>query len=201
MFLPGKFHGWRSLAGYSPWGHKESNKTWATSLCVCVYIFVFVYNTNTHICIYIDILFRISVFLPGKFYGWRSLAGYSPWGHKESNKTWATSWCVCVHIFVYNINTHICIYIDILFRISVFSLIFSIWRDIILLESFSSLDMICINCLKRVKYFKFLLLHLMSQLLHRQFLLIASFSVCGPYSSGPSVLLLLKSGLSEHYIL
>ena len=23
--LPGEFHGWRSLAGYSPWGHKESD--------------------------------------------------------------------------------------------------------------------------------------------------------------------------------
>ena len=25
VFLPGKFHGQRSLAGYSPWGHKESD--------------------------------------------------------------------------------------------------------------------------------------------------------------------------------
>ena len=25
VFLPGKFHGQRSLAGYSPWSHKESN--------------------------------------------------------------------------------------------------------------------------------------------------------------------------------
>ena len=24
VFLPGKSHGWRSLVGYSPWGHKES---------------------------------------------------------------------------------------------------------------------------------------------------------------------------------
>ena len=23
VFLPGKFHGQRSLAGYSPWSHKE----------------------------------------------------------------------------------------------------------------------------------------------------------------------------------
>ena len=23
VFLPGKFHGQRNLAGYSPWGHKE----------------------------------------------------------------------------------------------------------------------------------------------------------------------------------
>ena len=27
VFLPGKFHGQRSLVGYSPRGHKESNKT------------------------------------------------------------------------------------------------------------------------------------------------------------------------------
>ena len=27
VFLPGEFHGWRSLVGYSPWGHKESDKT------------------------------------------------------------------------------------------------------------------------------------------------------------------------------
>ena len=25
--LPGKFHGWRSLVGYSPWGRKESDTT------------------------------------------------------------------------------------------------------------------------------------------------------------------------------
>ena len=30
-FLPGKSHGQRSLAGYSPWGHKESDTTEATS--------------------------------------------------------------------------------------------------------------------------------------------------------------------------
>ena len=27
VFLPGKSHEWRSLAGYSPWGHKESDTT------------------------------------------------------------------------------------------------------------------------------------------------------------------------------
>ena len=34
VFLPGEFHGQRSLAGYSPWGCKESDMT----------------NTFTHIC-------------------------------------------------------------------------------------------------------------------------------------------------------
>ena len=27
VFLPGEFHGQRSLAGYSPWGHKDSDVT------------------------------------------------------------------------------------------------------------------------------------------------------------------------------
>ena len=27
VHLPRKFHGWRSLVGYSPWGHKESDTT------------------------------------------------------------------------------------------------------------------------------------------------------------------------------
>ena len=31
VFLPGEFHGQRSLVGYSPWGHKESDTTeWLT---------------------------------------------------------------------------------------------------------------------------------------------------------------------------
>ena len=27
VLLPGKFHGWRRLVGYSPWGHKELDMT------------------------------------------------------------------------------------------------------------------------------------------------------------------------------
>ena len=27
VFLPGEFHGQRSLVGYRPWGHKESDMT------------------------------------------------------------------------------------------------------------------------------------------------------------------------------
>ena len=30
IFLPGKFHGQRSLSGYGPWGHEESDMTEAT---------------------------------------------------------------------------------------------------------------------------------------------------------------------------
>ena len=33
VFSPREFHGQRSLAGYSPWGHKESDRTeWLTLL-------------------------------------------------------------------------------------------------------------------------------------------------------------------------
>ena len=35
--LPGKFHGWRSLVGYSPWDHKDLDTTeqlhWFTNYC------------------------------------------------------------------------------------------------------------------------------------------------------------------------
>ena len=31
VFLPGEFHGQRSLEGYSPWGRQESDATEATS--------------------------------------------------------------------------------------------------------------------------------------------------------------------------
>ena len=33
VFLPGKFHGQRSLVVYTPWGHKESNMTEQLILC------------------------------------------------------------------------------------------------------------------------------------------------------------------------
>ena len=36
IFLPGEFHGQRSLVGYSPWGHKESDTTeWLHFLSSC----------------------------------------------------------------------------------------------------------------------------------------------------------------------
>ena len=36
LFLPGESHGERSLAGYSPWGHKESDRTEVTLACTYV---------------------------------------------------------------------------------------------------------------------------------------------------------------------
>ena len=38
VLLPGEFHGLRSLVGYSPWGHKESDMTEQLTLSV---IFIF----------------------------------------------------------------------------------------------------------------------------------------------------------------
>ena len=39
MFLPGKSHGQRSLAGYSPWGFKESNSLATEHTCMHVFQF------------------------------------------------------------------------------------------------------------------------------------------------------------------
>ena len=42
VLLPGKFHGWRSLGGYSPWGRKEWDTTerlhfhFSTNLMICM---------------------------------------------------------------------------------------------------------------------------------------------------------------------
>ena len=36
LFLPGRFHGHRSLAGYSPWGHKELDTTELSSISYIV---------------------------------------------------------------------------------------------------------------------------------------------------------------------
>ena len=45
------------------------------------------------------------VFLPGEFYGQRSLAGYSPWGRKESDMT---KWLTHTHMYEY-MYIYICI--------------------------------------------------------------------------------------------
>ena len=45
-----------------------------------------------------------SVFLPREFHGQRSLAGYSPWDHKESSMTEATQHA-CVHTHTHPVNT------------------------------------------------------------------------------------------------
>ena len=46
VFLPGKSHGQRSLKGYSPWGHKESDTTEQLNnkdIYKCTYTHVYVH--------------------------------------------------------------------------------------------------------------------------------------------------------------
>ena len=75
VLLPGKFHGWRSRVGYSPWGHNELDTT----------------EQLHFLSFYISFWRRkwqpTPVFLPGESHGWRGLVGYSLWGCKESNTT------------------------------------------------------------------------------------------------------------------
>ena len=79
VLLPGRFHGWRSLVGYSPWGRKELDTT----------------EWHHFLSFYSSFWRRkwqpTPVFLPGESRGWRVLVGCSPWGCKESDTTeWLT---------------------------------------------------------------------------------------------------------------
>ena len=51
VFLPGKSHRQRSLAGYSPWGHKKSDMTECT-------------HTHTHILIHINVCIYMFIYFP-----------------------------------------------------------------------------------------------------------------------------------------
>ena len=80
VFLPGEFHGQMSLAGYGPWGRKESDTTvglpwWLSSKeSAC--------NAGNLGLIPVIPWRRkwqpIPIFLPGNSHGQRSLVGYSP---------------------------------------------------------------------------------------------------------------------------
>ena len=59
VFLPGESQGQRSLAGYSPWGYKESDTTEvAKHACVCVHA-----HTHTHTHTHILFLWRTLIHL------------------------------------------------------------------------------------------------------------------------------------------
>ena len=59
VFLPGKFHGWKSLVGYSPWGCKESDTTeqlhlhskyWLASLYIHIFpIITYIYAAKLYL--------------------------------------------------------------------------------------------------------------------------------------------------------
>ena len=49
VFLPAEFHGQRSLVGYSPWGHRESDTTEQLTLTSLVY-YVDLYKVSLAEC-------------------------------------------------------------------------------------------------------------------------------------------------------
>ena len=106
----------RSLAGFSPWSYKDSNTTEQLTHFTVNSHPVYTVNSIWHMLWCFPgggkehayqcrrhrkngfspwvgkILWRrkwqpTPVLLPRKFHGWRSLVGYSPWGHKESDTT------------------------------------------------------------------------------------------------------------------
>ena len=56
-------------------------------IIVCLVSFFFLISFSRILSIILMFLQHTPVFFPGKFHGQRSLAGYSSWGHKESNTT------------------------------------------------------------------------------------------------------------------
>ena len=44
------------------------------------------------------------VFLPGEFHGQRSLAGYSPWGRKESDATEQLTFSLYIHLVYFKLS-------------------------------------------------------------------------------------------------
>ena len=75
VLLPGKFHGWGSLVGCGPRGHKESEAT-----------------EQLHFLSFYSSFWRrkwqpTPVFLPGEYHGQRGLVGCGLWGCKELDTT------------------------------------------------------------------------------------------------------------------
>ena len=77
VLLPGKFHGWRSLMGCSPWGREESDT---------LSDFTFTFHFHA-----LERKWQPTpVFLPGESQGWGSLVGCRLWGRTELDTTEAT---------------------------------------------------------------------------------------------------------------
>ena len=47
VFLPGKFHGQRSLMGYSPWGHKQLDTTKQLTRTVSLFMFLLLWECRS----------------------------------------------------------------------------------------------------------------------------------------------------------
>ena len=101
VFLPGEFHGQRSLAGCSPWGHKESD-TRELQILLLSSLRLPCASDGKRVCLQFGrpglnpwvgkIPWRrkwqpTPVFLPGESHRQRNLVGYNPWGPKELDTT------------------------------------------------------------------------------------------------------------------
>ena len=49
VFVPGKFHGQRNLAGYSPWGGKELDMTEQLTLSLSFHVYYMDMFSNIHV--------------------------------------------------------------------------------------------------------------------------------------------------------
>ena len=78
VLLPGKSHGRRSLVDCSPWGHKELDTYWVTSIS----LFTFMHWRRKWQ--------PTPVFLPEESQGWWSLVGCHLWGRTELDTTEVT---------------------------------------------------------------------------------------------------------------
>ena len=104
LFLPEKSHGQRNMVGYSPWSHKELDTTerlihtqivWGfpggasgkEPACQCRRWKTCGFNPWVGKIPWRRESQPTPVFLPGESHGQRTLAGYSPWGHKELDTT------------------------------------------------------------------------------------------------------------------
>ena len=117
ILLPGKFYGWRSLVGSSPWGCKQADTTerlhFHFSLsctgeghvnplqCSClenprggggwwaaVYAVAKSWTRLKRLS-----STSSSILLPGKFQEWKRMVDYSLWGLQRGGNDWATSLC------------------------------------------------------------------------------------------------------------
>ena len=77
VLLPGKSHGWRSLVGCSPWGHKESDMTER------LHFHFFFHALEKEMATHSSVL---AWKIPGR---WR-LVGCHLWGHTELDMTKVT---------------------------------------------------------------------------------------------------------------
>ena len=95
--MPGRSHGQRSLAVYSPWGHKVGHNLAHTASLVMLVVKNL--PADARYIRDVDLIPGLGRFPGGGHgnplqysglenpYGQKSLAGYSPWGHKELDLT------------------------------------------------------------------------------------------------------------------